>query len=38
MFDKSVELRRLWSQANPDKDKITAAQKEVRTLRDKCGR
>jgi Spy/CpxP family protein refolding chaperone len=35
MFDKSVELRRLWLQANPDKDKITAAQKELRTLRDK---
>jgi len=34
MFDKSVALRRLWSQANPDKDKITAAQKEVRILRD----
>jgi len=34
MFDKTVELRRLWLQANPDKDKITAAQKELRTLRD----
>jgi len=34
MFDKSVELRRLWLQANPDKDKITAAQKEMRSLRD----
>ncbi|MGP8153487.1 MAG: Spy/CpxP family protein refolding chaperone [Smithella sp.] len=34
MFDKSVELRRLWLQANPDKDKITAAQKEMRKLRD----
>jgi len=34
MFDKSVELRRLWLQANPDKNKITAAQKEMRTLRD----
>ena len=34
MFDKSVELRRLWLQANPDKDKINAAQKEMRTLRD----
>jgi len=32
--DKSVALRRLWLQANPDKDKITAIQKEVRTLRD----
>ena len=34
MFDKSVELRRLWLQANPDKDKINAAQKEMRVLRD----
>ena len=34
MFDKSVELRRLWLQTNPDKDKINAAQKEMRTLRD----
>jgi Spy/CpxP family protein refolding chaperone len=35
MFDKSVALRRLWSQTNLDKDKITVAQKEVRALRDK---
>jgi Spy/CpxP family protein refolding chaperone len=35
MFDKSVELRRLWLKENPDKDKILAVQKEVRTLRDK---
>ena len=35
MFDKSVELRRLWLTENPDKDKIIAVQKEVRTLRDK---
>ena len=34
LFDKAVELRRLWLQANPDKDKITAAQKELRTMRD----
>lgn len=34
IFDKSVELRRLWLQANPDKDKIMAAQKEIRALRD----
>ncbi|MEE9911346.1 MAG: Spy/CpxP family protein refolding chaperone [Deltaproteobacteria bacterium] len=34
IFDKSVELRRLWLQANPDKGKIVAAQKELRTLRD----
>ncbi len=35
MFDKSVELRRLWLKENPDKDKILVVQKEVRTLRDK---
>jgi len=29
MFDKSVELRRLWLQANPDKDKITAARDDA---------
>jgi Spy/CpxP family protein refolding chaperone len=34
IFDKSVELRRLWLQAAPDKDKIVAAQKELRVLRD----
>lgn len=34
IFDKSVELRRLWLQANPDKNKIAAAQKELRTLRN----
>ncbi len=34
MFDKSVELRRLWLQENPDKEKILALQKEVRMLRD----
>jgi len=34
LFDKSAELRKLWLQANPEKDKITAAQKEVRKLRD----
>jgi Spy/CpxP family protein refolding chaperone len=34
MFDKSVALRRLWLQPNPDKDKIIALQKEVRVLRD----
>lgn len=34
MFDKSVELRREWLKANPDKNKINAAQKEMRTLRD----
>ena len=34
MFDKAIELRKLWLQANPDKDKINAAQKEMRVLRD----
>jgi len=34
MFDKSVQLRRLWLEANPDKDKIASLQKEVRKLRD----
>lgn len=34
MFDKSVALRRMWLQTNPDKDKIIALQKEVRVLRD----
>jgi len=29
-----VELRKMWLQENPDKDKILALQKEVRTLRD----
>ena len=37
MFDKSVELRRLWLQANPDKEKILAAQAELRKLRDQMG-
>lgn len=34
MFDKSVELRRLWHQADPDKDKIEAVQKELNKLRE----
>jgi Spy/CpxP family protein refolding chaperone len=34
IFDKSVELRRLWLNANPDKNKIEAVQKELRSLRD----
>ena len=34
IFDKSVELRRLWLQANPDKNKIYAAQTELRKMRD----
>jgi Spy/CpxP family protein refolding chaperone len=35
VFDKSLELRRLWLNENPDKDKILTLQKEARTLRDK---
>ncbi len=34
IFDKSVELRRLWLQVNPDKNKINAAQAELRKMRD----
>lgn len=34
LFDKSAALRRLWLQENPDKDKIIALRKEVRTLHD----
>lgn len=34
MFDKSLELRRLWLEADPDRNKINAKQKEVRVLRD----
>ena len=34
IFDQSVQLRRLWLQAAPDKDKIAAAQKELRELRN----
>ncbi|MDI6742956.1 MAG: Spy/CpxP family protein refolding chaperone [Smithella sp.] len=34
MADKSVELRRLWLQTDPARNKISAKQKEVRTLRD----
>ena len=34
IFDKSVELRRMWLEANPDKEKITATQKELRVLRN----
>lgn len=35
MFAKRDELRLLWLQANPDREKINAAQAEMRTLRDK---
>jgi len=34
MFSKRGELRLLWLQQNPDQDKILAAQKEIRTIRD----
>lgn len=34
MFDKSVELRRLWLETDPDRNKINAKQREVRALRD----
>lgn len=34
MFTKRDELRKLWLEANPDQVKITAAQKEMRLLRD----
>ena len=33
IYDKSTEIRRLWLAANPDKDKITAAERELRALR-----
>ena len=34
MFSKRGELRLLWLQQNPDQEKILAAQKEIRTIRD----
>lgn len=34
MFTKRDELRKLWLEPNPDQGKITAAQKEMRTVRD----
>jgi Spy/CpxP family protein refolding chaperone len=34
MFSKRGELKLLWLQTNPDKDKIITVQKEIRTLRD----
>lgn len=37
MFDKSVELRRLWLQANPDEEKILSARKEMYQLREAIG-
>ncbi|MGZ3595989.1 MAG: Spy/CpxP family protein refolding chaperone, partial [Syntrophales bacterium] len=34
MFSKRGDLRLLWLQTNPDQNKIMAAQKEIRVLRD----
>jgi Spy/CpxP family protein refolding chaperone len=34
LFSKRGDLRLLWLQTNPDQDKILAAQKEIRGLRD----
>jgi Spy/CpxP family protein refolding chaperone len=34
MFTKRDEIRRLWLESSPDETKITAAQKEMRVLRD----
>ena len=34
MFSKRGDLRLLWLQTNPDQNKIMAAQKEIRALRD----
>ena len=34
MFSKRGDLKLLWLQKNPDQSKITAAQKEIRALRD----
>ena len=34
MFAKRDELRKLWLEPNPDQEKIAAAQKEMRSLRD----
>ena len=34
MFAKRDEVRKLWLEANPDQAKITAAQQQMRTLRD----
>lgn len=35
MFNKNSELKLLWLQADPDRDKINTVQKEMRVLRDK---
>jgi Spy/CpxP family protein refolding chaperone len=34
MYSKRGDLKLLWLQTNPDQNKITAAQKEIRALRD----
>ena len=34
MFSKRGDLRLLWLQTNPDQNKIMAAQKEIRVIRD----
>ena len=34
MFSKRKDLRLLWQQENPDQEKITAIQREIRSLRD----
>ena len=34
MFSKRGELKLLWLQQNPDREKIVAVQKEIRSLRD----
>jgi Spy/CpxP family protein refolding chaperone len=34
IYDKSVEMRKLWRQANPDREQIAAAQQELRALRN----
>lgn len=34
MFSKRGELKQLWLQASPDKEKILAVQKEIRAIRD----
>jgi protein CpxP len=35
MFTKRDEIRKLWLEPNPDQAKITAAQKEMRSFRDR---
>lgn len=35
MFSKSGDLKLLWLQTNPDKEKILAVQKDIRAIRDK---